>query len=208
VSTIIEVHPDNPNQHSIGQIVECLQNGGVIIYPTDTIYAFGCDIYNNKALQRVCLIKGIKMSKANFSFICSSLSHISDFSRNVSTPIYKLMRKSLPGPYTFILQATNTVPKLFKSKKKTVGIRVPNNNIALEIVNALGNPLLSTSIHKEEDLLTYPTDPKAIFERYKNVTDMTVDGGYGKSGESTIIDCTAEDPEIIREGLGLERLLM
>ena len=137
MSLLLEVNPDYPNRHAISEIVRCLRNGGVIVYPTDTVYAFGCDIYNNKALERVCRIKGIKMSKANFSFICSSLSHISDYSRNVSTPVYKLMRKSLPGPYTFILQATNTVPKLFKSKKKTVGIRVPDNRIALDI---LGEP--------------------------------------------------------------------
>jgi tRNA threonylcarbamoyl adenosine modification protein (Sua5/YciO/YrdC/YwlC family) len=143
------------------------------------------------------------MSKANFSFICSSLSHISDYSRNVSTPVYKLMRKSLPGPYTFILQATSTVPKLFKSKKKTVGIRVPDNRIALDILEELGNPLLTTSIHKDDDLLSYPTDPREIFKRYKNVTDITVDGGYGGNQESTVIDCTGEEPEIIREGLGL-----
>ena len=207
MSLLLEVHPDNPNPHLIEKIVTCLKEGGVIVYPTDTVYAIGCDIYNHKALERVCLIKGIKMSKANFSFICSSLSHISDFSRNVSTPIYKIMRQSLPGPYTYILQATSTVPKLFKSKKKTVGIRVPNNNIALDIVIALGNPLLSTSIHKDEDLLAYPTDPRIIFEQYKNVTDITVDGGYGRSRESTIIDCTGEEPEIIREGLGMAELL-
>ena len=207
MSLLLEVHPDNPNLHSIEKIVTCLKKGGVIVYPTDTVYAIGCDIYNHKALERVCLIKGIKMAKANFSFICSSLSHISDFSRNVSTPIYKVMRQSLPGPYTYILQATSTVPKLFKSKKKTVGIRVPNNNIALDIVIALGNPLLSTSIHKDSDLLAYPTDPRIIFEQYKNVTDITVDGGYGRSRESTIIDCTGEEPEIIREGLGMAELL-
>lgn len=207
MSTRLELHPENPNPHSIDIIVKCLQNGGVIVYPTDTVYALGCDIFNNKALERVCLIKGIKMSKANFSFICSGLSHISNYSKNVSTPIYKLMRQSLPGPYTFILQATSTVPKLFKNKKKTVGIRVPNNKIALAIVNALGNPLLSTSIHKVDDLLTYPTDPIQIHERYKNLTDITVDGGSGGNDESTIIDCTGEDPEIIREGLGLEQLM-
>ena len=204
--TLLDVHPDNPNPHSIETIIECLQNGGVIVYPTDTVYALGCDIYNSKALERVCLIKGIKMSKANFSFICSSLSHISEFSKNVSTPIYKLMRQSLPGPYTFILQATNTVPKLFKSKKRTVGIRVPNNNIALEIVKALGNPLLSTSIPKNEDQVTYPTDPELIYNQYKNVTDITVDGGFGRHEESTVIDCTGQEPEIIREGLGFEAL--
>jgi tRNA threonylcarbamoyl adenosine modification protein (Sua5/YciO/YrdC/YwlC family) len=206
MSTLLEVHPEHPNRHSISKIVKCLQNGGVIVYPTDTVYAFGCDIYNNKALERVCRIKGIKMSKANFSFICSSLSHISDYSRNVSTPVYKLMRKSLPGPYTFILQATNTVPKLFKSKKKTVGIRVPDNRIALDILEELGNPLLSTSIPRDEDLLTYPTDPQVIYERYKHVTDITVDGGFGNNEESTVIDCTGEEPEIIREGLGVFEL--
>jgi len=203
VSILLEVHPDNPNSQAIVQIADCLRGGGVIVYPTDTVYAFGCDIYNNRALERVCLIKGIKMSKANFSFICSGLSHISDYSRNVSTPVYKLMRKSLPGPYTFILQATSTVPKLFKSKKKTVGIRVPDNLIALEILRELGNPLLSTSIHKDEDLLTFPTDPRVIYERYKNVTDITVDGGYGQDEESTVIDCTGDEPEVIREGLGV-----
>jgi len=206
MSLLLEVHPDYPNRHFISNIVQCLRNGGVIVYPTDTVYAFGCDIYNNKALERVCRIKGIKMSKANFSFICSSLSHISDYSRNVSTPVYKLMRKSLPGPYTFILQATSTVPKLFKSKKKTVGIRVPDNRIALDILEELGNPLLSTSIPRDEDLLTYPTDPQVIYERYKHVTDITVDGGFGNNEESTVIDCTGEEPEIIREGLGVFEL--
>ena len=203
MSALLEVHLENPNPHSIDKIVDCLKGGGVIIYPTDTVYALGCDIFNNKALERVCRIKGIKMSKANFSFLCSNLSHISDYSKNVSTPVYKLMRKSLPGPYTFILQATSTVPKLFKSKKKTVGIRVPDNRIALDILEQLGNPLLSTSIHRDEDLLTYPTDPEVIHERYKNVTDMTVNGGYGRNEESTVIDCTGEQPEIIREGLGI-----
>ncbi len=203
MSLLLEVHPDNPDRHSISSIVECLRNGGVIVYPTDTVYAFGCDIYNNKALERVCRIKGIKMSKAQFSFMCSSLSHISDFSRNVSTPVYKLMRKCLPGPYTFILQATSTVPKLFKSKKKTVGIRVPDNRIAMAILEELGNPLLSTSIHRDEDLLTYPTDPEVIYECYKHVTDITIDGGFGNNEESTVIDCTGEVPEIIREGLGV-----
>ena len=202
MSTLLKVHPPNPSRHAIEKIVDCLRNGGVIVYPTDTVYALGCDIYNNKALERVCLIKGIKMSKANFSFICSSLSHLSDYSRNVSTPVYKLMRKCLPGPYTFILHATSTVPKLFKSKKKTVGIRVPDNSIALAILEELGNPLLSTSIHKDDDLLTYPTDPQIIYDRYKNVTDITIDGGYGSNLESTIIDCTGEEPLIIREGLG------
>jgi tRNA threonylcarbamoyl adenosine modification protein (Sua5/YciO/YrdC/YwlC family) len=203
MSLLLEVHPEHPNLHSISKIVECLRNGGVIVYPTDTVYAFGCDIYNNKALERVCQIKGIKMSKANFSFICSSLSHISDYSRNISTPVYKLMRKSLPGPYTFILQATNAVPKLFKSKKKTVGIRVPDNRIALAILEELGNPLLSTSIHRDEDLLSYPTDPEVIHKCYKHVTNITIDGGVGNNEESTVIDCTGEVPEIIREGLGV-----
>jgi tRNA threonylcarbamoyl adenosine modification protein (Sua5/YciO/YrdC/YwlC family) len=203
MSLLLEVHPDNPAHHSISSIVECLRNGGVIVYPTDTVYAFGCDIYNNKALERVCRIKGIKMSKAQFSFICSSLSHLSDFSRNVSTPVYKLMRKCLPGPYTFILNATSTVPKLFKSKKKTVGIRIPDNRIAMAILEELGNPLLSTSIHRDEELLSYPTDPAVIFEYYKHVTDMTIDGGFGNNEESTVIDCTGEVPEIIREGLGV-----
>ena len=199
---LLEIHPDNPNPHSIAKVVDCLRSGGVIVYPTDTVYAFGCDIFNHKALERVCLIKGIKMSKANFSFICSSLSHISDYSKNVSTHVYKLMRKSLPGPYTFILQATSTVPKLFKSKKKTVGIRVPDNSIALAIIRELGNPILSSSIHKDDDLLTYSTDPLIIYERYKSITDITIDGGYGKNEESTVIDCTGEEPEVIRAGLG------
>ena len=202
MSILLEVHPDYPDLHSISSIVECLRNGGVIVYPTDTVYAFGCDIYNHKALERVCRIKGIKMSKAQFSFICSSLSHLSDFSRNVSTPVYKLMRKCMPGPYTFILQATSTVPKLFKSKKKTVGIRVPDNLIAMAVLEELGNPLLSTSIHRDEDLTSYPTDPAVIFEYYKHVTDMTIDGGFGHNEESTVIDCTGEEPEIIREGRG------
>jgi len=200
---LIKIHPENPNQHEIEKVIRFLKQGGIIIYPTDTVYAIGCDIYNQKAVERICLIKGIKLKNAHFSFICFDLSHLSDFTKNISTSIYKLMRKSLPGSFTFILKANSNVPKLFKSKKKTVGIRIPDNNIARKIVKELGNPLLSTSVHKLEGMDSYPTDPEFIHLKYKDQIDITIDGGFGENEASTVIDCTGIEPEIIREGKGI-----
>ncbi len=200
---LISIHPQNPAPRQIAQVVEILRKGGVIIYPTDTVYGIGCDIFNQKAVEKVARIKGVKPEKANFSFICHDLSHISDFSKHFDNRTFKLMKKYLPGPFTFILPANTNIPKLFKNKKKTIGIRIPNNNIPLEIVRELGNPLLTTSLHDSDDFLDYITDPELIEEKYSNLVDAVIDGGYGNNVPSTILDCTNGDIEVIRQGLGI-----
>ncbi|HET6227985.1 MAG TPA: L-threonylcarbamoyladenylate synthase [Bacteroidia bacterium] len=200
---LIRINPNKPNDTEIAKVVNCLRDGGVIIYPTDTVYGMGCDINKQRAVERVCKIKGIDSEKANFSFICHDLSHLSDFTRPISTSTYKLMKKALPGPFTFILEGNNSVPKLFKSKKKTVGIRIPNNAICLEIVKKLGNPIMSSSIHDEDELIEYTTDPDLIYEKYKDKVDLVIAGGYGNNEPSTIVDCTTDDYEILRQGLGV-----
>jgi len=199
---LIYIPPDNPNSTNLRIVLECLRDGGVIIYPTDTVYGMGCDINRPEAVDRICTIKKINPKKANFSFICYDLSHISDFTKHVDTPIYKLMKKTLPGPFTYILQANNKVPRLFKSKKKTVGIRVPDNDICREIVNELGNPLMSTSIRDEDNIIKYTTDPEIIYENYKNFVDVVIHGGYGKNEPSTVVDCSDGNITIIRQGVG------
>jgi tRNA threonylcarbamoyl adenosine modification protein (Sua5/YciO/YrdC/YwlC family) len=202
---LLKIHPDNPEPRKIKQIIEVLQNDGVIIYPTDTIYGLGCSIYSHKAMERICRIKNIDPEKANLSFICSDLSNISDFTRPISTPVFKLMKRLLPGPFTFLLNANNDLPKLLKNKKKTVGIRVPNSPIVRSIVEELQAPLLSSSIKnldKEEDFLEYPTDPEEIYEQYRHQVDLIIDGGYGGNIASTIIDCTGNSPILNRKGLG------
>lgn len=199
---LIKIYPENPNPKHIKQVVDCLKSGGVIIYPTDTVYGMGCDIHNHKAVERVCKIKGIKPEKANFSFICSDLSHLSDFTYQVDNNIFKIMKKAFPGPFTFILKANTNVPKLFKSNKKTVGIRIPDNNICREIVKELGNPIMSTSIHDDDEIIEYTTDPELIHEKYQNLVDIVIDGGYGNIIASTVIDCTDGEPIILRQGAG------
>jgi len=199
----LKLYPDNPNPKIIKTITECLQDGGVIIYPTDTVYGIGCDITRQKAVERIAAIKGIKPEKTHFSFICSDLSHLSDYCKPISTPLYKLMKKVLPGPFTFLLNASSNVPKLFQSKKKTVGIRIPDNNIAIEIVRELGNPIMSTSVHDEDDFIEYTTDPELIYEKYQEHVDIVIDGGYGGLVASTIVDCTTDEIKIIRQGKGL-----
>jgi tRNA threonylcarbamoyl adenosine modification protein (Sua5/YciO/YrdC/YwlC family) len=199
---LIQIHPDNPDQRKIDQIVAQLRKGAIIIYPTDTVYSMACDLMHRKAAEKMAQLKGVKLEKANFSLICYDLSHISDYTVQFGNNIYKLMNKAFPGPYTFILNANTSVPKLFKSKKKTIGIRVPNNNIAREIVKVLGNPLISTSVHGDDEILEYITDPELIHEKYKNQVDIVIDGGFGQNEASTIIDCTQNDPEILREGIG------
>ncbi len=199
---LLKIHPENPSPRQIKTVIECLNDGGVIIFPTDTIYALGCDIYKSRAIDRVAQIKGIKKEKANFSFICSDLSQLSDFTKPISNEVFKLMRKTLPGPYTYILRANNNVPKIFQSKKKTVGIRIPDNNIPVEIIRELGNPLLSTSIHDEDEIIEYSTDPELIYEKYKNMVDIVIAGGHGDNNPSTIIDCTGDEIVIVREGKG------
>lgn len=200
---LLKIHPDNPNTRHIQKIIECLNDGGIIIYPTDTVYGIGCDIYKNKAVEKIAMIKGIKKEKANFSFICSNLSHISDFTRPISNEVYKLMKRNLPGPFTFILAANNKVPKLFQSKKRTVGIRVPDNNIINLIVETLGHPIMSSSVHDEDEVIEYTTDPELIYEKYGHLVDIVIDGGYGGNEASTIIDCTADELTILREGKGI-----
>ncbi len=197
----IKIYPENPNPSAIAKVVKILQNGGLIIYPTDTVYGLGCDITNGKALERIAKIKGIKLEKANFSFVCSDLSNLSDYVRQIDTATFKLLKRALPGPYTFILPGNNNLPKEFK-KKNTVGIRVPDNAIALEIVRQLGNPIVSTSIHDDDEVLEYSTDPELIFEKWQNLVDAVIDGGYGGNEASTIVDLSQGYPEIIREGKG------
>ncbi len=205
---LLPIHPQNPNPRNLRILIDCLQNGGVVIYPTDTVYGMGCDIYNSRAVERICKIRGVKPEKSNFSFICQDLSHISEFAKNIDTPVYKVMRKALPGPFTFILEANSNVPKLFKSSKKTVGIRVPDNLICLQMVTELGNPVMSTSIHDEDEIIEYTTDPELIHEKYKDIVDLVIDGGYGNNEPSTIVDCSKGEFEIIRQGLGnLEQYL-
>lgn len=199
---LIKIYPENPHPKRIQEVVEVLRNGGVIIYPTDTIYGMGCDITNQKAIERVCQIKGVKPQKQNFSFICYDLSNISDYSRTVSTPVFKMMKKALPGPFTFILNANNNVPKLLNNKKKTVGIRVPDHSIPRTLVKELGQPILTTSIKDDDDVIEYSTDPELIYEKYKDLVDVVIDGGYGNNVASTIVDCTGEEIEVLREGLG------
>jgi tRNA threonylcarbamoyl adenosine modification protein (Sua5/YciO/YrdC/YwlC family) len=200
---LIRIHPENPSYRQIRMVVGVLEKGGIIIYPTDTVYGMGCDITNQKALEKVARLKGVNPSNPNFSFIFHSLSQLSDYTKQVNNVVFKLMKKHLPGPFTFILNANNQVPKMFKSKKKTVGIRIPNNNIALEIVREFGRPILTTSIRDSDEVIEYTTDPELIYEKYKNLVDIVIDGGYGNNEASTIIDCTGEEPEIIRHGLGI-----
>lgn len=201
MAQFIKIYPENPNEKEIAKVVKILRDGGIIIYPTDTVYGLGCDITNSKALERVAKLKGIKLDKANFSFICSDLSNLSDYVKQIDTATFKILKRSLPGPYTFILPGNNNLPKEFK-KKNTVGIRVPDNNIALEIVRQLGNPIISTSIHDEDEVLEYSTDPELIFEKWQNLVDAVIDGGYGDNTASTIIDLSGDDPVVIREGKG------
>jgi len=198
---LIKIYPQNPNQKDIDKIIKVLKNGGLIIYPTDTVYGLGCDITNKKALEKVARIKGVKLEKSNFSFICNDLGHLSDYVKQFNTPVYKLLKRTLPGPYTFILKGNSTLPKIFK-RKKTVGIRVPDNNIIRAIVKSLGNPIISTSIHDEDSVLEYTTDPELIFEKWHNLVDIVIDGGYGSNIPSTVIDLTTEPYNIIREGKG------
>ena len=201
MAQFIKIYEDKPNEAAIKRVVDVLRNGGLVIYPTDTVYGLGCDITNTKALERVAKIKGIKLEKANFSFICSDLSNLSDYVKQIDTATFKILKRALPGPYTFILPGNNDLPKEFR-KKKTVGIRIPDNAIIVEIVRMLGNPIVSTSIYDEDEVLEYSTDPELIFEKWQGLVDMVIDGGYGDNQASTIIDLSGYEPEVIREGKG------
>jgi tRNA threonylcarbamoyl adenosine modification protein (Sua5/YciO/YrdC/YwlC family) len=203
---LIKIYPQNPNEREIEKVLQVLNRGGVIIFPTDTVYGIGCDIYQHKAAERVAQIKGVRLEKADFSFIFSDLSHLSEYTTGVGNTVFKLMKKNLPGPFTFILAASHNIPKLFKGKKKTIGIRVPDNSIILEIVKKLGHPMLTTSVHDEDEIIEYITDPELIHEKYGQLVDLVIDGGFGHLTASTIIDCTGEEPVILREGLKLPEL--
>lgn len=200
---IIEIHPDNPDERKIRQIVDCLLEGGVIVYPTDTVYSFGCDMLNNKAVERVARLKNIKTEKANFSLVCHDLSHITEYSKQLSNPVFKLMKSVLPGPYTFILEAGRAIPKIFSERKKTIGIRVPDNNIARDIVKKLGHPIIAASVHDDDELLEYTTDPEMIHEKFEKLVDIVIDGGPGSFDASTILDCTGDQITLVRQGKGV-----
>ncbi|MBN1340350.1 MAG: threonylcarbamoyl-AMP synthase [Bacteroidales bacterium] len=199
---LLKIHPDNPGTRQVKTAVETLGKGGLVIIPTDTIYALACDISSSKAIEQIARIKGVKKAKANFSFLFYDLSQLSEYTKPIPNEVFKLMKSTLPGPYTFILNANNNIPKIFQSNKKTIGIRIPDNNIVASIIKELGNPIMSTSIHDEDEIIEYTTDPGLIYEKYKNLVDVVIDGGFGDNIPSTIIDCTGETIEVIREGKG------
>jgi len=200
---LLKIYPENPNARDIKQVVDVLKNGGIIVYPTDTVYGMGCDITNARAVERIARYKNVQVEKSNFSFICSDLSHLSGFSKPVSNQVFKLLKRYLPGPFTFILNANSNVPKYFKGKKKTVGIRIPDNSIIIEIIRGLGNPIMSVSIHDEDEIIEYSTDPELIHEKFQDIAELVIDGGYGDNIPSTIIDCTSDFPVIVRQGKGI-----
>lgn len=199
---LLKIYPENPNEKAIQQVVDVLRKGGLIIYPTDTVYGLGCDITNHRAIEAIARLRRVKPEKANFSFICYDLSHISDYIKPIDNATYRVLKKALPGPFTFIFNASGNVPKLLSSNKKTVGIRVPDNSIARCIVKELGNPILSTSIKDDDEIIEYSTDPELIYEKYQDLVDIVIDGGYGGNIASTVVDCTNGDFEVIREGKG------
>lgn len=199
---VIHIHPKNPEPRKIAELIAVLQKGGVAIIPTDTIYAFVCDLHQFKGFEKICRIKGVKPEKANFSLLCADLSNISVYTKPFDRALYKLLNKALPGPYTFILEASNEVPSLFRSKKKTIGLRVPDHPIVMALIEQLGHPLVSTSLHDTDSFLEYPNDPYEIAEQWENVVDVVVDGGMGTIVPSTIIDCTGDEPVVKREGAG------
>jgi tRNA threonylcarbamoyl adenosine modification protein (Sua5/YciO/YrdC/YwlC family) len=197
---LLHIHPENPQPRLIKQVVECLKDGGVVIYPTDTIYGIGCDIFQHKAVDRICKIKNVDPQKAQLSFICKDLSHLSDYTKSIDTPLYRMLKNYLPGPYTFILPASKQVPKILQSKKSTVGLRVPGNIICQSILSELGNPILSASL--PGDIIEEYTDPEIIYEKFEHLVDFVIDAGAGGMVPSTIVDCTSDEWTVVREGLG------
>jgi tRNA threonylcarbamoyl adenosine modification protein (Sua5/YciO/YrdC/YwlC family) len=203
---LLKIYPSNPNEKHIQMVVDHLRKGGVIVFPTDTVYALGCDITQFKAVERICKIKGVELEKANFSFVCHDLSHITDYAKHIDNNTFKLMKKALPGPFTFILNASSNVPSRYfgsKTKKKTIGIRIPDNNIARLLVKELGNPLMSTSVHDDDEVIEYTTDPELIHEKYADKVDIVIDAGFGDNEPSTVVDCTENEPVILRQGKGV-----
>jgi tRNA threonylcarbamoyl adenosine modification protein (Sua5/YciO/YrdC/YwlC family) len=203
---LIRIYNENPNPGHIRQVVDLLEAGGIIIYPTDTVYAMGCDIQATKSIERIARFKGMNPKNPDLSLIFHDMSQLSEYTVIRDNAIFKLLKKNLPGPFTFIVQANNQIPKMFKNKKKTVGIRIPDNNIALELVRELGRPIITTSIHDPDEVIEYTTDPELIYEKYRDLTDTVIDGGFGRNEASTIVDCTGEEIEIVRQGLGVLEL--
>jgi len=199
---LLEIRQENPDDRQIDQVVECLRKGGIIIYPTDSVYSIGCDLNNKRAIEKVAKIKGIKLRKAQFSLICFDLSSLGDYTKQFSRSVFKAMNKALPGPFTFILNASNRVPKLFDSNRKEIGIRIPDCEITRRIVQELGNPIIATSVLDDDEVLEYTTDPELIYEKFQNQVDIVINGGYGNNEPSTVVDCTRDEIEIVREGIG------
>ncbi len=200
---LLKIHPENPSHRQILKVCDILHKGGIIVYPTDSVYALGCDIYNHKAIEQIAKLKGTRPAKADFSFIFSDLSQVSDYALLFDNRIFKLMKSHLPGPFTFILHARNNVPKIFQSRKKTIGIRIPDNKIPIELVRNLGNPVMTTSIHDEDTLIEYTTDPDLIYEKYKDKVNVIINGGFGNNVPTTVVDCTQPEPVIVRQGIGI-----
>ena len=203
---LIRIYNENPNEKHIRQIVDLLENGAIIIYPTDTVYAMGCDIKASKSIERIARLKGLNPSNPDLSLIFHDMSQLSEYTIIRDNNIFKLLKRNLPGPFTFIVQANNQIPKLFKNKKKTVGIRIPDNNIVLELVRELGRPIITTSIHDPDEIIEYTTDPELIHEKYCDIVDAVIDGGFGNNEASTVVDCTGDEVEIVRQGLGILEL--
>jgi tRNA threonylcarbamoyl adenosine modification protein (Sua5/YciO/YrdC/YwlC family) len=201
-ASFIKIHPNNPEQRKINQVVDVLKNGGVVIYPTDTIYGIGCDLLNRKAIERLCRIMDIKPQKLDLSFICNDLSHISEYVKRIDTPVFKILKKALPGPYTFILESSSKVPKILDVNKKTVGIRIPDHHVPRMLVATLGNPVITSSIKDDDKIKTYTTEPEEIYEDFKALVDVVIDSGASGNVPSTVVDCTGNTPTIIRQGLG------
>ncbi|MDY0099662.1 MAG: L-threonylcarbamoyladenylate synthase [Bacteroidales bacterium] len=200
---LLKIYPENPNQNHIRKVVDVLEEGGIIIYPTDTVYAMGCDIKATKSIERIARLKGLNPTNPDLSIIFLDMSHLADYTIIRDNNVFKLLKRNLPGPFTFIVRANNQIPKIFKNKKKTVGIRIPDNNIVLELLRELGRPIITTSIHDQDDVIEYTTDPELIYEKYRDFADVVIDGGYGKNEASTVVDCTTGEIEIIRQGLGI-----
>lgn len=198
----LKINPENPEGRKIKQVIDVLKEGGIIIYPTDTVYGLGCDIFNQKAVERICRLRGLQPEKAMLSFICHDLSQVSEFAFQIENNIFKVLKKNLPGPFTFVLKSNNQVPKLFKNRKRTIGVRIPNNKIVETIVGELGHPILSISLKSDDEILEYFTDPEDIYEDFKKLVDIVIDGGIGSNVPSTVVDCTDSEPVILREGAG------
>jgi tRNA threonylcarbamoyl adenosine modification protein (Sua5/YciO/YrdC/YwlC family) len=203
---LLRIYPENPNENHIRKVVEVLEEGGIIVYPTDTVYAMGCDIKAHKAIEKIAQLKGLNPLNPDMSLIFHDMSQLSEYTIIRDNAVFKLLKRNLPGPFTFIVQANNQIPKLFKNKKKTIGIRIPDNCIVLELVKELGRPIMTTSIHDPDAVIEYTTDPELIYEKYRDFAEIVIDGGYGKNEASTIVDCTSQEIKVIRQGLGILEL--